>query len=157
MASQNEKIKLKTYKTKNYSIKYPKSWYKYNWHGSINFSPKEIRKKDINPYNNHIYIIKLDRELSNSKTLEEIVEYTKGVIVSHTDKVNHVLKKYKTKNGIMYSLELASVYRNYNKTEIHHFYKIKGIAYDIIFSFDVNYYKQYLDEGMSILNSIEFK
>lgn len=149
---QSQNFKLKTYKTKEYSLNYPSIWEKFKFHGNINFTPKDFRKVGIPKTLHNLYI---NVSKKKDKNLEDLAK----AILHQSEKVNLVkeskITKHK-KSGKLFYIINVSYEHGVKRKKLIHLYEHEGYIYYLDFSARNDIFDIFINEANVIFNSFEF-
>ncbi|NVK52239.1 MAG: hypothetical protein HWD85_04835 [Flavobacteriaceae bacterium] len=148
----------KAYKT--YSLQIPETWYSYrDVHGHIMHSPKVMRKRGHNFYENNFYVTEYSTKVCNAKSRKELLAFYTKRMKKFYPRINIVPQKFLHKKyGVYYLMKYTTSWHKKKLfTNVDVLYHYNNRNFILRYNSENKYYDEFIKDVASIINSFTIK
>lgn len=145
---------------KTYSLQIPDTWYSFREvHGHIMHSPKVMKKRSDNFYENNFYVTEYPRTFCNSKNIDELLEFYHRKLKRHHSKITfHPKKLHHKKYGEYYLFKYTTSWSKVKIfTNIDIIFNYKNRNFVLQYTIESKYFEEFRVDLRSIIRSFKIQ
>ena len=154
-SSTNNHSKIASFKEKtNFTINIAETWKSYSQHGYLNYTPKTFE----NPHDYYkctFRVIQINKDASLEYDLEAYSKHAVKLAMESLDSFSFDVSTKETSYGTAVIVNSTHNWNGIEFQEISHIYYYKEIIYHLVYSSSKQYFNEYKDEAIEMLNSFK--